>query len=190
MVKKTGRVGAPLGNQNAKGHGKPPNPNYTDDDLHRLGEEFVSWMKHIDRDGVAVVHLSEWYSEIKEIPRSQWQSICNRDCFRDYYDRARLWMGRKLLKNKDLPQAYGSRFIAVYFKEIAEHERSIVEHKVDYELTKKVDIESRKSIPPNDHILSLNFGLINENHKLKEKIQSLESKLLIDKSNEKEHESR
>ena len=91
-----------------------------------------------------MVHLSEWYSEIKEISRAQWKSIIQRDCFLPYYERALNWMGVKLLKNKRLSIAYGSRFLGIYFNEVKEYERDILQHKVDYEYRQKCELQKHE----------------------------------------------
>lgn len=137
--------GAPKGNQFGVGYGSPPNEGFADEDLHTLGRELVDWCKQTDSDKREVVHLSEWYSEVKSICPSQWKSIIRRDSFRDYYEIAMHWMGKRILKNTKMPTAYGSRFLGIYFKEVSEHEREIVEHKIDYEIKKK--LESARSDP-------------------------------------------
>lgn len=147
-------MGAPLGNQNGVGHGRPPNKGYSKEEVIALGEEFLKWMRDQDADPKSdVVHLSEWYSEIKQIPCSQWESIIVRDCFIGYYERAKKWMGKRTLKNKDLPPSYGNRFIGIYFKEVRDHERSEMEHKVEYEIKKKLQAALSSGIPTNDPTL-------------------------------------
>lgn len=140
MAKAKKKAGAPIGNQNGVGHGRPPNPGYSDEELVALGEELLVWIKECDDTKFEVVHLSQFYSELKEMPRTQWQSICLRDCFKPYYDRARDWIGKRILLNKDMPTAYGSRFLGIYFNEVREHEMKVVEHKVDYEIKKRADL--------------------------------------------------
>jgi hypothetical protein len=146
------KSGAPLGNKNGIGYGRPANPGYSNDELIILGNELVDWMEKVDARGLEVVHLSEWYSGIKGIPRAQWKSIIQRDCFLPYYERAISWIGVKILKSKQLPTAYGSRFLGIYFSEIREHEREITEQKIDYELGKKADMN--RTIPSNDVLLA------------------------------------
>jgi len=169
------------GNQHAVGHGRPPNPGFEDEDLVALGEEFVAWMDKVDSENdYKVVHLSQWFSKIKNIPISQWDSIIRRECFIGYYKKAILWMGTRTLINKELPTAYGSRFINIYFKDVKAEEREEVEHKIDHEIKKKMEHEATRGTVPND--LSLT-GLLNglhsikENDDLKAKIAILEAKL-------------
>ncbi len=147
-----GKGGAPIGNQNAVGHGRPSNKGYSDEELMTLGDEMLAWMDKVDEEGREVVHLSEWYRK-KKISRSQWNSITERGCFLDYYEQAVEWMGCKLLKNKNLPTPYGSRFLGIYFREVRSYEIKLSQEKIDYELTKRLSIEQIKGIPPNDSML-------------------------------------
>ncbi len=154
MKKEKNGPGAPKGNNNGVGYGRPPNPGYTNDEVIVLGEELITWMKKVDEEGFEVVHLSEWYSGVRGIPRTQWKSIIQRDCFLPYYERAIIWIGVKILKNKHLPTAYGSRFLGIYFSEVREYEREIAEHKIGYELEKKLELNRRHGAPPNDEVLA------------------------------------
>lgn len=172
--------GAPLGNKNAVGHGRPPNPGFSDPELIQLGEDLLNWIKEEDEKKSDIVHLSEFYSEIKEIPYSQWASICQRPCFLRYYERARDWMGKRILKNKELPTAYGSRFLGIYFKDINQHEREQAEHKIDYELAKKQEIAQKQISYPNDEQNEIKLAWVKSQGIIEEKdirIKELESKL-------------
>jgi hypothetical protein len=128
-----GKAGAPKGNKNGVGHGRPPNPGFADKDLIDLGEELLRWMKKVDDEDLPIWHLSEWWSQIKNIPSTQWDSITRRDCFIGYYNKAKYWMGVKMISNKDFPQSYGNRFLRIYFADVRELERQ----DVDYEIQKK-----------------------------------------------------
>jgi hypothetical protein len=130
---------APKGNKNAVGHGRPPNEGYSDEELVKLGEELLQWMADCDANKHCdVVHLSEWYSEIKGIVPSYWEKcLTRRLCFSGYYDKAMKWMGKRLLKNKKLAPSYGNRFLGIYFKEIPAHEWEQKQKEIDYEYEKK-----------------------------------------------------
>lgn len=143
MAERKKRAGAPLGNQNGVGHGRPPNEGFSNEELVSLGEDLLAWMRNADEEKAEIVHLSEWYSVLKGIRRSQWKSIIQRDCFLPYYERALDWLGVRLLKNKNLPIAYGHRFLAIYFSEIRDHERAVMREKIDYELTQKQAFEQQ-----------------------------------------------
>lgn len=126
----------PKGNKYAFGHGRPPKPGFSNEELIVLGEDLLKWMKEKEKE--EVVHLSEFYSEKKGISPSYWKdNIADRECFRSYYERALVWMGKKLLKNKKLSPTYGSRFIGIYFKEVKEHEFDEKKKIIDYELDQK-----------------------------------------------------
>jgi hypothetical protein len=117
-----------------------------------LGEDLLSWMKKKDESKEEVVHLSEFYSEEKGISPSYWKdNLADRECFRSYYERALVWMGKKLLKNKRLSPTYGSRFLGIYFKEVAEYEFEQSKKKIDYEAEKKNDFTTSITINSLDY---------------------------------------
>lgn len=130
------------GNQHGVGHGRPPNEGFSDPELLILGEELLQWMKDCDADPKCdVVHLSEWYSEKKNISPTQWKSLLiARECFLPYYDKARVWMGKRLMKNKDLAPSYGNRFLGIYMKEVHEHEEAIKDRDEERKRATKEDL--------------------------------------------------
>src|SRR5690348_12239054 len=113
MVKKSATRSASLrGNKNGVGHGRPPNEGQSTEELIQLGKDLMQWMKEQDANPKSnVVHLSEFYSEVKDLSPSQWDAIRKRDCFLQYYEKAIIWMGKRTLKNKDLSPSYGNRFL-------------------------------------------------------------------------------
>lgn len=168
------------GNKTAVGYGRPPNQGYSDEELIALGEDLLKWIDEQDSNKKSnIVHLSEWYSEVKRIAPSQWNSIIHRPCFLQYYEVAKHWMGKRIMKNEKLSTAYGSRFLGIYFKEVRDHEKEVVEHKIDYELKKK---EAATSTPndPSINIAQDLFKVIesqaNMVKELKEEINALKSK--------------
>lgn len=172
----------PKGNQYALGKGR--RPEVSDEDVILLGEELFTWMKEIDEKKIKVVHLSEWYSYIKHIDPKEWDNLIKRACFLRYYNRAIRWMGNKMIKNKDFPQAYGSRFLGIYFKDVREHEKEISrekldleKEKIDYEYEKKSQTDMRLQTPPSQDIITSddeNIRLKYENIKLLERIKAME----------------
>ena len=156
------------GNKHGVGHGRPPNPGYSDSDLIQLGEDFIAWTKLMDETNTEIVHLSEWYSQVKQIPRSQWDSIVRRESFIVYYERALDWMGTRILKNKNLSPTYGSRFLGIYFPSVANHETEQAKKKIDYEFDKKTEYDKKFSTPPNDDALNTKLELIRKEGELQE----------------------
>lgn len=137
------------GNKFAVGHGRPANEGYDDAALKQLGEELLAWMRDADEKQLPIVHLSQWWSKIKKIKRSQWESIIKRECFLGYYDEAILWMGCRILLGAT-ETAYGSRFLAVYFSDLRSHEREKKREEIDYEMEKKAELDKRNAQYPND----------------------------------------
>lgn len=130
-------MAAPKGNKNGVGHGRPPNQGFSEKEVIALGEELIEWINDpkINADD-KIVHLSQWYSYIKNIRPKEWDALQKRDCFLPYYEKAMRWMGNKLLTNKAVPPAYGSRFIGIYFRDVHGHEKEI----------KDEDVESKKQL--------------------------------------------
>lgn len=127
----------PKGNKFGIGHGRPP-AHYTDEEAIALGEELLVWMQDQDNDPNSdIVHLSEWYSEVKGIDPRHYELMCRRECFRAYYEKARKWMGKRLMKNKTLHSSYGNRFLAVYFSELKQHEIEMATIKANTEAESK-----------------------------------------------------
>ena len=108
-----------------------------------------------DNQNKEIVHLSEFYSEVKGINRSYWKEcIVRRTCFSPYWQQALDWMGKKLLKNKKLSPSYGNRFLPIYFDEVKENEREEMRAKIDYEVDKKLEALRNAQLSPNDSILT------------------------------------
>lgn len=132
---------APKGNKNGVGHGRPPKEGYSEQEVIALGEELLAWMRACDANkDCDVVHLSEFYCEIKDIVPSYWDKcITKRACFSGYYEKALRWMGKRLLKNKNLPTSYGNRFLPIYYKEVHDIEFEQEKRKIDYMVEKKTN---------------------------------------------------
>lgn len=177
-------AGAPKGNKNGVGHGCPPNEGFADTDLVRLGQELLKWIKLQDSPDSKrkIVHLSQWYSEVKDISYSQWKSLIQRDSFIPYYEKAKSWIGTKILENEKFPTSYGNRFLSIYFKEIRDSEREEFEHKIDYENEKKAEATKNSNSIMDTHLESLhqmmgiNKTQAEEIQALKDKLNALESK--------------
>ena len=122
--------------------GRLPNRGYEDDKLIELGKELLAWCEKMDKDEKEIVHLSEWYNYVKEIPFSQWKSIINRPIFLPYYERAKQWMGNRILKNSRLPTAYGSRYLGMYHSDMHDYE----EEKADRQELRKARLSAQEAL--------------------------------------------
>jgi hypothetical protein len=113
------------GNKHAVGHGRPHIEGWDNDAVIALGEELLKWMKECD-EGVhdMPVHLSDFYFDIKDMFIHEWKCILQRECFLPYYEKAKLWLSKKILLNKDIQQSYGNRFIGMYNRELHDYEEA------------------------------------------------------------------
>ncbi len=168
----------PKGNKFGVGYGRPPKEGFSDDEVIALGEELLLWLKSCDADKKCdVVHLSEWYSEIKQIPPSYWkESLAKRPCFSTYYERALLWMGKRLLKNKKLPTSYGNRFLSIYFKEIDDQEFEVEKRKIDYLVEKKQNTTYDENAVAQFSELMKQFSFLQSDRSISDISNSAESK--------------
>lgn len=130
-------AGAPKGNKFAEGHGHGrPGKYQTDEEIIELGEELMVWMEN-NKKNKEVVHMSQFYAELKKIPRNQWWLIRSRKEFSKYYDYAMDFMACKVMTNDRLPTAYGSRYLALYCSELRTHEKTILQEKAEIEAAAK-----------------------------------------------------
>ena len=130
---------------------RPP-IHFTDEELHILGKEMLLWIKEHKEDS-SFVSMSNWYSEVKEIHRSAWHAIRQRDAFLQYYERAMDFMESKTLSNKDLPTAYGSRYLGLYSKDLRDHEKQTKFEVIDHEAEVKAEAANKSQTSPNDTTL-------------------------------------
>lgn len=156
----------PKGSRYAFGKGRPPTV-FSDDEVIAFGEDLLKWMEKMDREEKPVWHLSDWYYDTMNFTPSEWDTLENRVNFIPYKKRAMQWMGKKVLSGP-MATAYGSRFVGIYFGEVREHEKQIMQEKIDYELESKEKIERRKGSPPNDDALT---ELIKEVKELSKKVE-------------------
>lgn len=178
-----GKAGAPIGNRNAVGHGRIPNPGFSEEEVIAMGEELLNWIEDNNTND-KIVHLSQWYYQVKHFTPNQWDALEQRDCFLPYLRKAKQWMGVRVLTNKKLSESYGNRFVGIYFKEVRDHERSNIEHKVDYEIKKKREADQSNSYP-NDRINEAQMAWIKAQsaiEELQKKNKELEEKILASQS--------
>jgi len=155
--------------------GRPRLAEWPENKTVALGEELLGWLRR--KENADVVHLSEFYSGLKDISRSQWHTLRQRPEFLHYYEMALEMVGCLIIRNKDIPTAYGSRFLAIYFKDLREHEREIKREEIEMTAKVKLDAETARSIPPNDEINEKERiytdkigALLDENQRLREQL--------------------
>lgn len=106
-----------------------PAKKFTDEEVVRIGVDLVKWVKdNLGKEGI--VHLSQFYVLIEDIDRDEWKNLCDRVLFTPYYKKALDMMAVQTILNSDIPTAYGSRFLAIYSKELRDHEKEIQQEKL------------------------------------------------------------
>lgn len=171
-------MGAPPGNQNAVGSGRPPNKGFSDIEVISLGKELVQWVK-TNLYNPKIVHINQFYIVEKDITPSQWKSLCNdRDCFLPYYEQARVLMATKIMTNKSLSESYGNRYLDMYDHNLRAHEREKAFEKIDHEYKRKEDLAKQTITPPNDKdasiALELMHGKVAADKKIEEQAKQIE----------------
>jgi hypothetical protein len=105
--------------------GRPPKT-FSDEKVHELGEDLLQWVRDPE-GGVGEVFYVNWYYFKHGMIRHDWHKLCERIEFRPYYEVARQIMANNLMKNKDIPQSYGGRYLAVRDDELRQEEKAIRE---------------------------------------------------------------
>jgi hypothetical protein len=168
-------MAAPKGNKHGVGYGRPPNPGFSNEELVKLGEELLKWCSD-NEENDKIVHISQFYVKEKDIAPTQWDSICARDSFLPYYQKATKWMAIKIMTNKRLSESYGNRYLGMYDRALHQYEKEKVEHKIDYQIEKEQKMREKSSIP-NDAKFDILLETVAQNKALQEKIEKLEKAL-------------
>jgi len=126
-----------------------PSKKFSDPQVIQLGKDLLKWIKK-NKDDHTIVHLSQWYVEEEDMSRTEFKTLLQRLHFQAYYEKALDLMGNKILINKELPTAYGSRFLSRYHQDLRKHEKEISFEKIDHEAKVKASAEINKQIAPND----------------------------------------
>jgi len=113
--------------------GRPPKL-FQSEELEGLGLDLIHWLKH---EGKQELMFVDWYYDRHNMFRHDWLDLINRPEFRTYYEIARRIMAKNIIKNKDIPQSYGNRYLAIYDRDVYDHEKEI---KVQEAALKKSDV--------------------------------------------------
>lgn len=142
-----------------KGVGAAPS-SYDDEEIDAIGQALIKWLDLSDKEnGEPIIHLSQFYVDFLGWTPSEYQNT-NKSNFERYRQLAEVKIGKKIALNRDFPVAYGNRWLPIYFKEIAEHERKDYEHKIDYEAKAKKDMQLGEV--PNASLLTDLFSAVKE----------------------------
>lgn len=173
-----GKGGAPKGNKNAVGYGRPPEA-YQDEDLLQLGKDMRAWMKEKDEKNEPVAFLSEFYCLKEHIPRGTWQSLIERSCFAPYYDEAKQWLSSRIIRLNQIKESYGNRILTMYSTDLDNHEWEKQKRQIDYKAEKEHNIASQLLKAPNDALIELQHQKVMleaKNLEMQKRIHELERK--------------
>lgn len=124
--------------------GRPRTVAYSVDDMIALGEEMVLWVSENKP-----IHLSIWYTQVKDITDNEWDTFRKRPEFVHYYTKALKLVGYSYLdKDSTVDSKLKDRWQRVYFKDLREQEDIDVKDKRDKEL------EDKKELLNHSHKLS------------------------------------
>lgn len=130
--------GAPIGNKNAVGHGRPKD--IPDEEVIQMGIDLLKWIDQVEKlpkeQYDQILHLSIFYRVEKDLCRSEWKTYIARCCFFPYYEKAMEWLANKLMMNKIIRESYGNRLLGMYLKDLNEFEREA--KKFEYQLKKEI----------------------------------------------------
>lgn len=127
--------------------GRPRTVSPQPEDLVKLGEEMVDWVKsHPD-----IVHICEWWCIEKEFLESQWETMIKRPEFVSYYEIVMRLVGLKYIsKDSKVRDNISARWQRVYFKDLRKSEDADLD--AEAERSKKV---AEVTIPPLDYVREL-----------------------------------
>lgn len=141
--------------------GRPRTTSFPPDEMIKLGEEMVEWVKKNNP-----IHLSQWYTLEKGFIYNEWKKFIEKEEFRPYYEIAIRYTGIKYL-NGTIDKGIANRFLGVYFSDLRDYEHEEVEHKATCAAK-----ENQNLLAP----LQSAIDIQHENMLLKAEIQALKDK--------------
>jgi len=98
--------------------GRPREVSFSPEEMIKLGEEMVEWVKKNKP-----IHLSVWYTQEKDFTDEQWDTFRKRKEFVHYYTKALKLVGYSYLdKDSQIDVRLKDRWQRVYFKDLREQE--------------------------------------------------------------------
>lgn len=100
------------------GGGAPRTVSFSKEEMIALGEEMVKWVKENKP-----IHLSVWYTQVKDFTDEQWDTFRKRPEFVHYYTKALKLVGYSYLdKDSSVDVRLKDRWQRVYFKDLKAQE--------------------------------------------------------------------
>lgn len=109
--------------------GRPRTVSPPDEELEKLGQQMLDFVSDKKNN---VLHLSEWWSTEMFFIERVWDTICRREAFVPYYERALRIIGKKYIdKDSKVRDGISQRWQRVYFKDLKHSEDK--DSEADYE---------------------------------------------------------
>jgi len=140
-------------------------PEISNEEVHKLGQELIDFLMQRKEQNKPVIHLTEWYIFEKKMYYDEWDNLRKRQVFLQYYDAALDLMSYFTMSNNNLPTAYGSRFLALYSKDLRAHEKEIKSETAEIEAAAKAKV-----------ISSLSEEELEQNRRVIEAVQAFQKK--------------
>src|SRR5215831_15406541 len=130
--------------------GRPPKY-FSDDKCHQLGQDLLSWLDD-PKGGKEQIFFVRWYYHKHGMFRDDWKALIQREIFLPYYEIARKVMVENLMRNEDIYQSYGGRYLAMYDDEL----------RADEEAVKDREAARNTKVPENSPDFMKNLALIDQ----------------------------
>lgn len=107
------------------------------EDLHELGKDLLDWLDN-PVTGANEIYFVGWYYDRHGLFRDDWKKLTQRDLFRPYYEIALKKMVRNIVKNENLAQSYGNRYLGMYDVDLRAHEKLIKQEEAELKRSQEV----------------------------------------------------
>jgi hypothetical protein len=101
--------------------GRPPKL-FTSEELPSLGEDLLHWVYNEGKENLMFV---DWYFVKHGMTLQDWKELTQRPGFREHYEIARRKLAENVVKNKDIPQSYGNRYLGLYDRDVHDYEKEV-----------------------------------------------------------------
>lgn len=148
---------------------RPRTTSLEPEEMIKLGEEMVAWV--IDNKPI---HLSMWYSQLKDFTDKEWNAMRQLPEFLHYYEKALKLVGYSYLdKDSNVDARLKDRWQRVYFKDLKNQE--------DQDADERVERESKlkQAEPANSNHIDIQNELMEEKAK-NARLQAEYDKLKMD----------
>lgn len=127
--------------------GRPRTTTPPPKEVVKLGQEMVKWFK--TEPVRKKYHLNQWWSLEKEMLKSEWDALCQKDEFLAYYERARHIVAQRYIDGSINP-SIAQRFLRLYYPELKKDEDDKMKQRIAYEIELRQAAAQSLITPPND----------------------------------------